>query len=146
MSRARVSAILVSMPFVMCSCPGDNCVEENEPSGYVVKMKNDYTDKVIVRMFISSVTKDTTYCCETLQGHTINICGDYYLLHCSYDIVAYTEICSKDWNETMMDSISNYILDTNPFSEVYACYRKYEQNELKEIIESNSLGKLNRLK
>lgn len=52
MSRARVSAILVSMPLVMCSCPGDNCVEENEPSGYVVKMKNDYTDKVIVRMFV----------------------------------------------------------------------------------------------
>lgn len=140
-------AAIAALPIVMCSCP-DSCVDENEPKGFVAKMKNDYSDKVMVRMFIDSIRNDTSYCCVSKGNHTVNIIGKYYSLnHYSYDIAVYTSIKSEDWEDSMMDSISKYIVDTNPFEEVYAYYKKsYSLDELKKIIENNELNKFERLK
>jgi hypothetical protein len=139
---------VAAMPVFLCSCPGDSCVDEHDPKGYVVKMKNDYTDKVMVYMFINAVENDTTYCCASVRKHTVNIISDYYDLHSHpSEAVAYTSIDSKDWNIEMMDSIAKYVIDTNPFEEVYAYYKKsYSLDELKKIIENNELNKFERLK
>lgn len=140
-------AAITAMPIVLCSCP-DSCVDENEPKGFVVKMRNDYSDKVLVRMSISSYDGDTTYCCVSVKDHTINITSDFYDLHCQpYMSAAYTSINSDEWEESMLDSISQYVIDTNPFDEVYAYFKKsYSIEELKKIIENKELNKFERLK
>ena len=139
-------AIVVAMPVFLCGCPGDNCVDENDPKGYVVKMKNDYTDKVLVRMFVHN-EGDTSFCCASIKDHTVKIVDDYYRLNCyPYYIAAYTSINSDDWDESLLDSISKYVIDKDPFEEVYVCHHDYDIDALKAFIENNSLNKLERLK
>ena len=116
--KKLVIAIVAAMPLFLCGCPGDNCVDEHDPKGYVVKMKNDYTNRVIVTMFVNS-SNDTSYCCASLRNHTIKITGDYYKLNSAlYYDVAYTSIMAEDWNDFFSDSLSKYIADTDPFEEV----------------------------
>lgn len=135
------------MPVLLCGCPGASYVDNDpSPKGYVVKMKNDYSDKVFVRMSISNY-RDTSFCCARTNGHTIKISDEYYDLYCfSYEAAAYTSINANDWNESMLDSISKYVIDTNPFEEVYAYYKNYKLDELKSIIEKKDFGKFDRLK
>lgn len=137
---------VAAMPVFLCSCPGDSCVDEHEPKGYVVKMKNDYTDRVIATMFVNT-DNDTSYCCVSLNNHTVKIQGDYYKLNSArYNDVAYTSITANEWNNTFLDSLKTYIIDTNPFEEVYIFYHNYDMDALKSIIKTNSLNKLERLK
>lgn len=144
--KLTVAAVAV-MPIILCGCPGDNCVDENDPKGFVVKMKNDYSDKVFVRMSINSINWDTSFCCPRTDGHTLKITDEYYDLHCHpYDAAAYTSIDSEDWDESMQDSISKYVIGIHPFEEVYAYYKSYSIEELKNIIEHNELNKFERLK
>ena len=144
--KKLVIAIVAAMPLFLCGCPGDNRVDEHDPKGYVVKMKNDYTNRVIVTMFVNS-SNDTSYCCASLRNHTIKITGDYYKLNSAlYYDVAYTSIMAEDWNEFFSDSLSKYIADTDPFEEVYVCHHDYDMDALKAFIENNSLNKLERLK
>lgn len=141
-----VAAVAV-MPVFLCGCPGASYVDNDpSPKGYVVKMKNDYSDKVFVRMSIDNY-RDTSFCCPRKDGHTIKITGKYYDLYCfSYDAAAYTSINSKDWKDYMLDSISKYVIDTNPFDEVYAYYKNYSIDELKKFIEDNNFEKFEREK
>ena len=144
--KLTVAAVAL-MPVILCGCPGDNCVEENDPKGFVVKMKNDYSDKVLVFMSISSVNRDTTFCCPSKNNHTTNIFGSYYDLHCHpYDAAAYTSINSEKWHESILDSISKYVIAIHPFEEVYAYYKSYSIEELKNIIEHNEFNKFEKLK
>lgn len=144
--KKLVIAIVAAMPLFLCGCPGDNCVDEHDPKGYVVKMGNDYTDKVLVRMFVHN-EGDTSFCCASITGHTIKIVDDYYSLNCyPYYIAAYASINSDNWDESLLDSISKYVIDTDPFEEVYVCHHDYDLDALKAIIENNSLNKLERLK
>lgn len=134
------------MAVFLCSCPRESCVDEHEPKGYVVKMENDYSGKVMARMFIYD--NDTSYCCVTTKGHTIKIVDDYYRLKFhSYDIATYTSINSEEWDDSLLDSISKYVIDTNPFEEVYAFYKEdYSNDNLKKIISNKELYKFERLK
>lgn len=144
--KLTVTAVAV-MPVFLCGCPGASYVDNDpSPKGYVVKMKNDYSDKVFVRMSIDNY-RDTSFCCPRKDGHTIKITGKYYDLYCfSYDAAAYTSINSKDWKDYMLDSISKYVIDTNPFDEVYAYYKNYSIDELKKFIEDNNFEKFEREK
>lgn len=139
-------AAIAALPIVMCSCP-DSCVDENEPKGFVAKMKNDYSDKVMATINISS-KGDTSYCCISTGNHTENIIDDYYLIKSAlYDDIAYTSILSKEWDDMFLDSLNKYVIDVDPFEEVYAYYKKsYSLDELKKIIENNELNKFERLK
>ncbi len=136
------------MPVFLCGCPGSASFVDNDPSpkGYIVKMKKNYSDKVFVRMSINNY-RDTSFCCPRNDEHTIKITGEYYDLYCfSYDAVAYTSINSKDWKDYMMDSISKYVIDTNPFDEVYAYFKNYSVDELKKFIDNNNFEKFEREK
>lgn len=137
---------VAAMPVFLCSCPGDSCVDEHDPRGYVVKMKNDYTDKVLARM--SVYKEDTSYCCVTVKEHTLKITEDYYKLRSHpYDMVVYTSINSEEWDNSLLDSLSKYVIDTNPFEEVYAFYKvDYSSEELKKIINNGELNKLERVR
>lgn len=140
-------AVVTVMPVVLCGCPGDNCVDENEPKGYVVKMKNDYSDKVMATMFVSSVNRDTSFCCASTKDHTIKIINDFFnIKSATYKDIVYIPIQSENWHETMFDSLSNYTIEVAPFEEVYAYYKSYSIEELKKIIEHNEFNKLEREK
>lgn len=106
--------LILLFALLMCSCPESNCEEEHDPKGFVVKMRNDYSDKVLVLMNVNS-SGDTTYCCSHIKDHTKLLLNDYYILHChSYKSAVYTSISSNNWDEEYMNSISNYVIDTNP--------------------------------
>ena len=136
------------MPVLLCGCPGASYVDNDpSPKGYVVKMKNDYSDKVMVTMFISSANRDTSFCCASTENHTINISNDFYNIKSArYEDIVYTSIKSEKWNESLLDSLSNYIIGIAPFDEVYAYYKNYSIEELKNIVEHNELTKFERLK
>ena len=71
--KLTVTAVAV-MPVFLCGCPGASYVDNDpSPKGYIVKMKNDYSDKVMATMFISSVNRDTSFCCASTKNHTIKI-------------------------------------------------------------------------
>ncbi|MCR5497274.1 MAG: hypothetical protein K6F48_05495 [Paludibacteraceae bacterium] len=137
---------VAAMPVFLCSCPGESCVDEHEPKGYVVKMKNDYSDNVLASMFIYK--EDTNYCCTTVKGHTIKITEDFYKFNCrSFDIAAYTSIKSEEWDKSLSDSLSKYVIDTDPFEEVYAYYKiDYSNEDLKRIINNKEFNKFKREK
>lgn len=140
-------AVVAVMPVILCGCPGDNCVDENDPKGFVVKMKNDYSDKVMATMFVSSVNRDTSFCCASIKNHTIKIINDYYNIKSArYEDIVYTSIQSENWDEALLDSLSNYVIGIAPFEEVYAYYKSYNIEELKNIIEHNELNKFEKLK
>lgn len=143
--RKFMFAAIAALPVVLCSCPED-CTE-HEPKGYVVRMDNDYTDKVMATINVSN-HGDTSYCCVSTGNHTIKIIADYYLINSAlYDDIAYTSIQSTEWKETLLDSLSMYVIDTNPFDEVYAYFkRSYRIDELRKIIKNNELNKFERLK
>ncbi len=137
---------VAAMPVFLCSCPGDSCVDEHQPKGFVVKMKNDYSDKVSALMCINN-QNDTSYYCAMRKNHTSQIVGNYYKLTlASYDDVVYTSIDISAWKDEMLDSLSKYVIDINPFEEVYAYYQNYDMVALKSIVENNSLNKLEKLK
>lgn len=139
-------AIVVAMPVFLCGCPGDNCVDENDPKGYVVKMKNDYTDMASALMYVNA-SGDTTYCCVLHGKRTTKITGNYYKLSsASYDDIVYLSIKLSDWDDKYLDSLYIYVIDTNPFEEVYVYHHNYDLDALKTIIENNSLNTLERLK
>ena len=147
-SKLKLLVAIVTMPIVLCSCPGHNCEEENVPKGYVVRMKNDYSGNVMVRVFVGDLDGDTSYCCPSVKNHTLNITGEYYVIHSqSYDIAAYTSIDCEDWDDELMESIGEYIIDFNPYEEVYAYYgENYSVEELKDIVEHDKISKFERLK
>ena len=137
---------VAAMPVFLCSCPGDSCVDKHDPKGFVAKMKNDYTDKVLVLMYIDS-NGDTSFCCASKKGHTLKVKDDYYILHChSYDNAVYTSINAGEWDDELLDSLSKYVIDTNPFVELYAYYNNYDMDAIEAIIDNNTLNKLERLK
>ena len=144
--KLTVAAVAV-MPVFLCGCPGASYVdnEPEGPKGYVVKMKNDYSDKVIIRMSINF--GDTTFCCPSIKNHTTKLVGDYYKFNCSsYDGITYSSIKYYDWHDSLMEAIHEYIIDTNPFDVVYAYYESYDEDKLKSIIEKNEFGKFERKK
>ena len=61
-------------------------------------------------------------------------------------VSVYLKAKANEWNENFMDSIQRYIIDTNPFIEVYAFYENYDINDLKSLINKNELNKLEKLK
>ena len=139
-------AAIAALPIVMCSCP-DSCVDENEPKGFVAKMKNDYSDKVMATIFVGN-NGDTIYDCVSVTNHTFHIVDDFYTIKSArYDDIAYTSILSKEWDDMFLDSLNKYVIDVDPFEEVYAYYKKsYSLDELKKIIENNELNKFERVK
>lgn len=147
-SKFKLFIAIVATLVVLCSCPGHNCEEENVPQGYVVRMKNDYSGKVMVRVFVGGSGDETSYCCPSVKNHTLKITGDYYVIHSqSYDIAAYTSIDSEDWNDALIESIGEYVVDIDPYEEVYAYYGgTYSQEDLKDIIEHDKIGEFERLK
>ena len=62
-------------------------------------------------------------------------------------MVVYTSIYSEEWDNSLLDSLSKYVIDTNPFEEVYAFYKvDYSSEELKKIINNGELNKLERVR
>ena len=145
--KLTVAAVAV-MPVFLCGCPGASYVDNDpSPKGYIVKMKNDYSDKVMATMFISSVNRDTSFCCASTKNHTIKITNDFYNIKSArYEDIVYILIQSENWHETLLDSLYNYTIEITPFEEVYAYYKNYSIEELKNIIEHNEFNKFEKLK
>lgn len=145
--KLTVTAVAV-MPVFLCGCPGSASFVDNEPEspqGYIVRMKNDYSDKVIIRMSVN--LGDTTFCCPSIKNHTTKLIGEYYKFNCfSCDGITYSSIKSNDWDNSLMDSIQKYIIDTNPFENIYAYYEHYDDEMLKNIIGNKDFEKFERIK
>lgn len=145
-SKLKLLVAIVAMPIVLCSCPGHNCEEENVPKGYVVRMKNDYSGNVMVTMNLST-KGDTSYCCISKNDHTKEITEYYFNIRSAvYEDIAYLSISSSEWDDKFGDSLSLYVIDTDPFDEVYAYYNNYGIDELKEIVKKGEWYNLKKLK
>ena len=154
LAKKIMYAAIVSMPIFMCGCP-----DESMPEGYVVKMKNDYSDNVmLVRFYKSNYDStytevksiDTSYIWPSNKGDIEKITGDYYRLlgrygH-DYRNMVCTSIKHEDWNDTLKKTITEYIIDTDPFDEVYAYYEDYGKAALLRIINQNKLKDFEKLK
>lgn len=154
LAKKIMYAAIASMPIFMCGCP-----EDGVPDGYVVKMKKDYSDSVmLVRLcmqnYDSSDTEvksiDTSYIWPSNKGDIEKITGDYYRLSSRYVYEYRNMVCTSishdDWNDTLMKTISEYIIDTDPFDEVYAYYEDYGMPALLRIINQNDLTDFEKLK
>lgn len=154
LAKKIMYAAIVSMPIFMCGCP-----DEGIPEGYVVKMKKDYSDNVMLvrsynynydSSYLEVKSIDTTYNWASKKGDIERIRGDYYRLlrifgH-DYRNLVCTSISYDDFNDSLMKSISDYIIDDDPFDEVYAYYEDYGMPALLRIINQNDLTDFERLK
>ncbi|MBR6596584.1 MAG: hypothetical protein IKK68_01335 [Paludibacteraceae bacterium] len=154
LAKKIMYAAIASMPIFMCGCP-----EETFPEGYVVKMKKDYSDNVMlirtynynydsIRYEVKSI--DTTYIWPSNKDDIERITGDYYrllgLYGQDYRNIVCTSVRHDEWSDTLMKSISDYIIDTDPFDEVYAYYEDYGKPALLRIINQNKLKEFEKLK
>ncbi|MBP5704572.1 MAG: hypothetical protein J6X12_07735 [Paludibacteraceae bacterium] len=154
LAKKIMYAAIVSMPIFMCGCP-----DESMPEGYVVKMKKDYSDNVMlirtynynydsIRYEVKSI--DTSYVWPSNKDDIERITGDYYRLSSRYGHDYRNIVCASisydDWNDTLLKTISEYIIDKNPFEEVYAYYEDYGKPALLRIINQNKLDDFEKLK
>lgn len=143
---------ITSLPLVMSSCPEDDC-----PNAYVVKIKKDCSGKVLVeKMYkydysgtFSNDERVDSFYSYIREDDLERITGNYYKLdHFSREFsnIMCTSINYEDWNDSLMKSISDYVIDTDPFDEVYAYYEDYSKHALMRIINQNKLKDFERLK
>ena len=150
--KLMITAI-AAMPIFLCSCPGGSLTnnEPEAPLGYVVKMEKDYSENVIVYMSASQI--DTYYVAEKNFSdlkHINKLTNGYYQFYGAlYNRIAYTSIKLEEWNDstkTKYEPISDYVIDADPFTSVYAYYVDYTTLDLIKIIESGNLNTLEKIK
>ena len=140
------------MPFVMSSCP-----EEEFPNAYVVKMKENYSGQVLVVESYKYNYGDTipdfrsidTVYFYMRENDLEKITGRYYRLNSFYHEfrnIKCTSLNYEDLNDSLVKSISDYVIDTDPFDEVYAYYDDYSLNGLMRMINQNQMKDFDRLK
>ncbi len=144
---------VATMPVFLCSCPGGSLTnnEPEAPLGYIVKMGKDYSENVFVYMSASEI--DTFYVAEKFfsdSKHINKLTNDYYQFYGAlYDRIACTSIKLGEWNDstkTKYEPISDYVIDADPFTSVYAYYVDYTTLDLIKIIESGNLNTLEKIK
>ncbi len=144
---------VAAMPVFLCSCPGGSYTnnEPEDPHGYIVKMGKDYSENVMA--YMCATQNDTVYSINEYISkikHTNKLNNDYYqITGVAYNQIAYTSILLSDWDDSTIytyEPIDNYIIDANPFEEIYAYYRNYTVSDLLEIIKKGDFSTFEKIK
>jgi len=144
LSRLLYSVVIISI-LIYSSCIGiDECPGSSEYGFQIVKTRNDYSNNAYVQ-----------YCCDTIFifynciiPPTV-ITDNYMIADIQFDAVAYLSLsidllCDTFTHEDL-NILIPYIIDTNPFLEMYVsdCWdiNVEDADLIRDIIKNNELEK-----